>query len=512
MRDYSIRFSATILLCSLLLDGCVSNKVQDTSVVDDMLGPVSTAVTQALEKVCAIDGHPIGSRCAGEPPVNAHRSVIEINPDVLSIAAALDSLERPMGALHGQPILLKANIETGDRMATTAGAHAMQGFRAESDATLVERLRASGAVVFGKANLSEWANFRSNDSVSGWSGLGGQTGHALDAAYNPCGSSSGSAVAVALGLVPLSIGTETDGSIICPASINGIVGIKPTLGLVSRAGIIPLAHSQDTAGPMAKTVTEAALLLSVIAGHDVDDIATKAIPDSALPLDYVLDPAALKGKRIGVLRSFYGSGEYADIERVFDRTLATLRNAGAVLVDPISIETEGMGDAEYTVLLSEFKADLNSYLASRDAPVVSLADVIAYNEAHAEQTMPYFGQDILQLAEATTGLDATAYKEALKLSKQIAITGLLGAFETHGLDALVVPSNGPSWKTDYVDGDGFSVGSSSLAAISGFPSVTVPAGQANGFPLGVSFIGQAWQDGALIELAFAFEQASRARD
>ncbi|MEN7341556.1 MAG: amidase [Pseudomonadota bacterium] len=489
---------AMILACAVGLSACITPaEVRRSAAVD--------ATHTALARICEIDGAPIGSDCP-EPPADPRRAVIEVNPDALKIAEAL-TCSREASPLCGMPIMLKANIDTGDQMTTTAGAHAMAGFRAAEDATLVDRLRKAGVVVVGKTNLSEWANFRSNDSISGWSGLGGQTTHAVDTTRNPCGSSSGSAVAVAIGLVPLAIGTETDGSIVCPSAINGIVGIKPTLGLISRFGVIPIAHSQDTAGPMAKDVKTAALGLAAMAGRDERDAATAAIPDGMLPLAFEFSSDALVGKRIGVLRSFYGSGEVEAVEQAFSSALETLRRAGAVLVDPVTIDTTGMSDAEYTVLLYEFKADLNAYLAERQAPMRSLDEVIAFNVANPEKAMPFFGQDILELASQKGDLDEAAYLTARRVSRSIARDGLDQLFERLGLDAIVAPTNGPAWLTDYENGDSFAVGSSSLAAVSGYPSVTVPVGEADGLPLGMSLIGRAWRDATLVELAFAFERA-----
>ena len=490
---------ATSLALVVMLSACASRPDAVTAVA-------TNATTAALDRICARDGLPVGSACPDGGPSAPRNAVIEVNPDAIAIAQSLDQ-RGSTGRLHGVPILLKANIETGDAMTTTAGAHAMAGFVADRDATLVANLRAAGAVILGKTNLSEWANFRSNESVSGWSGLGGQTHNAIEPARNPCGSSSGSAVAVALGLVTMTVGTETDGSIVCPAAINGIVGIKPTLGLVSRAGIIPLAHSQDTAGPMAANVADAAMLLSAMAGNDPADPATDEIPSGMLPLRYALDENNLQGKRIGVLRSFYGSGKYPAVEAVFSRTLEVLSAAGATLVDPLVIDTADMGDAEYTVLLYEFKHDLNTYLTARGAPVDSLSDVIAFNTANAALTMPYFGQDILIAADAMGSLDDTEYRTALDTSRRIAREGIDAAMQAHGLDALVVPTNGPAWFTDYENGDAFEVGSSSLAAVSGYPSITIPAGKDGVLPLGVSLVGGRWQDAALIEMAFALEQA-----
>ena len=442
------------------------------------------------------------------------RSVIETNPDASSIADALDA-ERagqgPRGPLHGIPVLLKANIDTGDALSTSAGSLALEAHRAPDDAFLVRQLRDAGAVILGKTNLSEWANFRSTRSVSGWSSLGGQTRNPYDTSRNPCGSSSGSGAAVAANLAVLAVGTETDGSIVCPAGVNGVVGIKPTLGLVSRDGIIPIAHSQDTAGPMARTVRDAALMLNAMAAADPQDPASQARPAAITDYAAGLEAATLQGRRIGVLRSYSGAGENPYVESVFAAALETLRTAGAVLVDPIEVDTDGMGDAEYEVLLYEFKADLNAYLQTSAAPLGSIADVIAFNESRADDVMPYFGQEHMILAAEKGTLDDAAYREALATSKDIARTELDGALAEHRLDALVAPTNGPAWKIDYINSDHFSVGSSSLAAVSGYASVTVPAGSARGLPIGVSFIGTAFSEQRLIELAYAFEQATQAR-
>lgn len=444
----------------------------------------------------------------------ALNSIIEINPDALQLADELDR-ERAAGnlrgPLHGIPVVLKANIDTGDDMATSAGSLALRNHRAGDDAFLVAQLRNAGALIMAKTNLSEWANFRSSDSSSGWSSVGGQTHNAYDPLRNPCGSSSGSAVAVAANLTVLAVGTETDGSVICPSSINGIVGIKPTLGLVSRDGIIPIAHSQDTAGPMARTVQDAALMLNVLAARDDADPATEARP-ATLP-DYAanLSADALRGKRIGVLRSYGGAGRNAQVEAILDDSIQRLREGGAEIIDPIDIDTEGMGDAEYGVLLYEFKADLDAYLATAGAAVKSLADVIEFNNSNAADTMPFFGQDILIASQEKGPLSDAAYQQALATSKRIARDGIDNALSEHSLDALIAPSNGPAWLTDHILGDHFSVGSSSFAAVSGYANVTVPAGTVHGLPIGLSFIGGAFSERQLIELAYAFEQASKAR-
>ncbi len=442
------------------------------------------------------------------------RAVLEINPEALAIADALDDERRTAGVrgpLHGIPVLLKANIDTGDGMTTSAGSLALADHRAPDDAFMVARLRDAGAIILGKTNLSEWANFRSTSSSSGWSSVGGQTRNPYQLRRNPCGSSSGSAVAVAASLVAVAVGTETDGSVICPASINGIVGIKPTLGLVSRDGIIPIAHSQDTAGPMARTVRDAAILLAAMAIADPADPASAQ--RSAVVPAYAdnLDPSALRGRRIGVLRTHSGAGNDQRVDDILGQSIARLEAQGAVIVDPIEIETEGLGDAEYEVLLYEFKADLNDYLTASNAPVRSLQGIIEFNSANAERVMPIFGQEILELAEQKGPLTDADYREALTVSKRIAQEGLDNALREHRLDALIAPSNGPAWLTDHVLGDHFSIGSSSLAAVSGFASITVPAGFVSGLPVGVSFIGGAFSERTLIEIAYAFEQSDTIR-
>jgi amidase len=412
------------------------------------------------------------------------RSIIEVNPDARAIAEALDAQDGERGPLHGIPVVLKANVDTGDAMATTAGALAIAGHHASDDAAIAKQLRDAGAVILGKTNLSEWANFRSTRSSSGWSGIGGQVKNPYDTLRNPCGSSSGSGVAISANLAMLAIGTETDGSIVCPSSINGIVGIKPTLGLVSRDGIIPIAHSQDTAGPMARTVRDAALMLNAISAADPSDPAAADRPET-IP-DYTADLTAdgLQGKRIGVIRSYGGAGDNPDVEKTFEGVIEVLKAQGAEIVDPIEIETE---------------------------PMKTLADVIEFNEANADRAMPIFGQEILEMAEAKGPLTDQEYLDALETSKRLARSGIDDTMAEHDLDALIAPTNGPAWMTDHVNGDNFSVGSSSLAAVSGYASVTVPAGFSFDLPLGVSFIGGAFSEHDLIRMAYAFEQASKAR-
>ena len=441
-------------------------------------------------------------------------SIIEVNPDALDIARALDEewqRSGPRGPLHGIPVVLKANIDTADSMSTHAGSLALASHRPSRDAFVVSRLRDAGAVILGKANLSEWANFRSSYSSSGWSSVGGQTRNPYDTARNPCGSSSGSAVAVAANLTVIAVGTETDGSVVCPAGINGVVGIKPTLGLVSRSGIIPIAHSQDTAGPMARTVRDAAILLSAMTGIDADDPASAASPDSVPDYTARLAADGLQGRRIGVLRSYYGAGSNPQVETLFENSIDVLREQGAEITDPVKIDMSGVGDAELEVLYYEFKADLNRYLEQSGAPMKSLAEIIRFNEENADTVMPIFGQDLMLASEAKGPLTEPEYLAALDASGKAARELLTAVFDEHDLDALVAPTNGPAWMTDHVNGDNFQVGSSSFAAVSGFPNITVPAGLVAGLPIGLSFIGRAYTEKELIEMAYAFEQATLAR-
>jgi amidase len=447
------------------------------------------------------------------PAVN---SVIEVNPDAPAIADALDrewKAKGPRGPLHGIPVLVKDNIDTADRMATTAGSLALVGARPLADAFVVRRLRQAGAVLLGKTNLSEWANIRSSTSSSGWSGRGGQTKNPYALDRNPCGSSSGSAVAVAANLCALAVGTETDGSIVSPSSANGIVGIKPTIGLVSRSGIIPIAHSQDTAGPMARTVRDAAVLLGVLAGVDADDKAT-ADPKRQAVADYTksLDANGLRGARIGVARNHFGFHDATDT--VMAEALDALKRAGATLVEVARLLPDGVGDAELTVLLYELKSDLNAYLArlGPKAAVRSLKEVIAFNERHKKQEMPYFGQDQLVKAEAKGPLTSYEYLESLAKCRRLTRTeGIDSVMEQSRLDALVAPTMGPACLTDLVAGDRWLGGSSTAAAVAGYPSVTVPAGFVFGLPVGLSFFGRAWSEPTLLKLAYAFEQATRCR-
>ncbi len=444
-------------------------------------------------------------------------SVIELNPDALTIAQTLDQ-ERAQGKmrgpLHGVPILIKDNIDTADHMTTTAGSLALEGSIPMQDAFLVAQLRQAGAVLLGKTNLSEWANFRSTHSVSGWSSRGGQTRNPYALDRSPCGSSSGSAVGVAANLCAGAVGTETDGSILCPSHTNGIVGIKPTLGLISRTGVIPIAHSQDTAGPMARTVADAALLLGAMAGIDLRDPAM-AESEGHVYDDYAqfLSVDGLKGARIGVARNFFAF--HPGVDKVMEGCLEAIHSLGTELVDPVDIGTgDKLDKSELEVLYYEFKADLNAYLASLGpgASVHSLEEVIAFNNNHRERAMPYFGQERMLKAQEKGPLTDEAYHKALETNHRLARTeGIDATLQKHRLDAILAPSGGPAWLVDYVNGDCGAGGSSSPAAVAGYPSITVPAGQVHGLPVGISFIGTAWSEPVLIRLAYAFEQAAQAR-
>jgi amidase len=468
----------------------------------------ATEVTAAyLERIAGIDD-------AG-PELNA---IIEINPDAVAIAQELDRQFQTSGVtgpLHGIPVVLKANIDTNDAMATTAGSLALADHHATVDAFHVAQLRNAGAVILAKTNLSEWANFRDQASSSGWSSIGGQTKnpHVLD--RNPCGSSSGSGAAVAASLSPLAVGTETNGSIVCPAGVNGIVGIKPTVGTVSRSGIIPIAHSQDTAGPMAKTVTGAALMLESMVAYDEADPGASRHPAPAV---FQPDPDMLRldGKRIGIYRSYYGVGTFPEVDAIFEAATATLASLGATLIDPIeySPPEDDQGNAQYDVLLYEFKADLNAYLASHqvDASRDTLTELIAWNDANAESAMPIFGQSIFLDAEAKGGLDDPEYQAALTANNEALRDVVDALLEENQLDALFIPVNGPAWKTDWIQGDRYSFGgTASLAAITGYPSIVLPGGNVRGLPIAVGFVGEAFSEARLIQMAYAFEQATRAR-
>ncbi len=445
-------------------------------------------------------------------------AVIETNPDALREAAASDANRRRHGSrgpLDGIAVLLKDNVDTADRQHTTAGSYALLGARPAIDAFLVSRLRAAGAVILGKANLSEWANFRSLTSSSGWSGRGGQTNNPYVLDRNPCGSSSGSAVAAAANLATVTIGTETDGSIVCPAGQNNAVGIKPTLGLVSRSGVVPISAQQDTAGPITRNLTDAAAVLSVIQGVDPSDSATGPA-GPYVHRDYLrsLRPDALRGKRIGVWR---GGGDVASVNAVTDATIATLRSLGATVID--NVDLAGLDVAftnEFPALLTEFKHDLNAYLAATPGRhPADLAALIAFDQAHADVEMPFFQQEIFEQAQATTGdLTDPTYRQQRADATGFARSAIDGAIAANHLDALMGPTNGPAWVTNHATGDDFTdfVSASGPGAIAGYPDLTVPAGYVNGvLPVGMSFFGGAWSEPTLIAIGYAFEHATGVR-
>ena len=441
-------------------------------------------------------------------------SVIEMNPEAPAIAEALDKERKAgklRGPLHGIPVLIKDNIDTADRMQTTAGSLALLGSRPTRDSFVAQKLREAGAVILGKTNLSEWANIRSAHSTSGWSGRGGQTRNPYALDRNPCGSSSGSGAAVAANLCVVAVGTETDGSVVCPSSANGIVGIKPTLGLVSRAGIIPIAHSQDTAGPMARTVRDTAILLTALAGADPRDSATTASQGKTADYTQFLNPNGLQGARIGVARKYFGFND--GVDRLMSEVIAAMRRAGAEIVDPADLPSHGkFDDSEFTVLLYELKADLNAYLTARPGAPTSLKEVIDFNEKNKEKEMPYFGQDLFLKAEAKGPLTSKEYTDALeanhRLSQKEGIDAVMDQFK---LDAIMAPTGCPAWVTDLVNGDHAPGGSSNAAAVAGYPDITVPAGFIFGLPVGISFFGRAWSEPTLFKIAYGFEQMTKAR-
>jgi amidase len=448
------------------------------------------------------------------PAVN---SIIELNPDALSIADTLDQerkVKGPRGPMHGVPVLIKDNIDTADRMMTTAGSLALVGSKPVKDSSVAQQLRSAGAVILGKTNLSEWANIRSSHSTSGWSGRGGLTKNPYALDRNPCGSSSGTGAGISANLCAVGIGTETDGSIVCPSSSNGLAGIKPTVGLVSRAGIIPISHSQDGAGPMCRTLRDAATLLGALTGVDPRDSATTASHGKS-STDYTqfCDPNGLKGARLGVARKYFGFSDAVDA--LMEQSLDAMKKQGAILVDPADIETLGKFDgSELLVFLYELKADLNGYLAGLgpNAPVRTLKDIIDFNDRNRQKEMPYFGQDLFLKAEAKGPLTEKEYLDALDKNHQLSrIEGIDATMDKYHLDAIVAPTGGPAWLTDLVNGDHVAGGSSNAAAVAGYPNINVTAGFIAGLPVGISFFGRAWSEPTLIRLAFAFEQATKAR-
>lgn len=448
------------------------------------------------------------------PAVNA---VIEMNPGASAIAEQLDQERKakgPRGPLHGIPVLIKDNIDTADGMMTTAGSLALVGSKPRKDSFVAQRLRAAGAVILGKTNLSEWANIRSSHSTSGWSGRGGQTKNPYALDRNPCGSSSGTGAGISANLAVVGIGTETDGSIVCPSSSNGLVGIKPTVGLVSRSGIIPISHSQDGAGPMCRTVRDAAILLGALTGVDPEDSATAASAGKA-QTDYAqyCDVSGLKGARIGVARKYFGFSDAVDA--LMEQALDVLKKQGATLVDPADIETLGKFDeSELLVLMYELKADLNAYLArlGPGAPVKTLKDIIEFNDRNRQQEMTYFGQDLFLKAEAKGPLTDKEYLDAVAKNRQLAgVDGVDALMSKYQLDAIMAPTGGPAWLTDLINGDHVAGGSSNAAAVARYPNINVTAGFVHGLPVGISFFGRAWSEPTLIKLAYSFEQATKTR-
>ncbi|HEX8796416.1 MAG TPA: amidase [Polyangiaceae bacterium] len=445
----------------------------------------------------------IASRDKGDGGVHA---VILADPQATAHAAALDAQRGKGALLQGADIFVKDNIDTKG-MATTAGSLAMTANVPNDDAFVVQRIRAAQGLVLAKTNLSEWANFRSSTPTSGWSSVGGQTYDGRNTRYDPCGSSSGSAAGVAAGLASAALGTETNGSIVCPASVNGVVGFKPTVGLVSRAGVVPISASQDTVGPITRTVGDAARMLSVIAGSDPNDPATQSIPHGmSLDFEAPLASATLKGKRLGVVTAF---GFGADVMNVFNAALARMQAAGAVIVNPVSLDVSSWDQNELTILLTEFKVGINAYLAAHPEPgqPSTLADLIAYDTAHASTVMPYFGQELFTQAQATTGLSDPKYVSAKQAAQTATRGGIDGALSANNLDALISPTFDTAWVIDYKTGDPATLnGSEGPAAVAGYPHLTMPMGQVNGLPVGISFFGTAWHDAQMLALGYAFEQ------
>jgi amidase len=463
-----------------------------SAAVSQHIGPAQQATAAAIARIQQVD-----------PQIG---SVLALDPTAMDQARAVDA-GNFRGPLAGQPVLIKDNIESAGPLPTTAGSLALVSNVTNRDAPLVARLRSAGAVILGKTNLSEWANIRSSHSISGWSAVGGQTRNPWALDRNPCGSSSGSGAAVAAGLVRFAIGTETDGSVTCPAAVNGIVGLKPTVGLVSRTHIVPISHSQDTAGPMTPSVREAAELLSVIAGSDPADPATAEADKRKTDYAALLDARSLKGKRIGVMRFASGFGTDA----AFETALAILREQGATLVEIKKFDDKAIGPNEFKVLLAELKADLAKYLKGSPAPIPvrSLADVIAFDKAHAHQEIALFGQDVFEQAQKTKGLNDPAYKKARAISFQAAgPNGIDRLLKQYRVVALVGPTMSPSWKIDAVNGDQIAGGGAgTLAAVAGYPHLTVPMGLVKGLPVGLSFIGPKWSEARLLTLGYAYEQA-----
>lgn len=524
-RDFFTRTTlATVGISTLFIQGCDTSKSNKEESLDSKLDFEldEETITSLQEKLSSgkytseqlVELYLQRIESIDKNGLNLH-AIIEINPDALSIASQMDKERKAgksRGALHGIPVLIKDNIDTADKMQTTAGSLAMEGNIASSDAFVVKRLRDAGAVIIGKTNLSEWANFRSTRSSSGWSGRGGQTKNPYILDHNPCGSSAGSGVAVSANLCVVAVGTETDGSIVCPASVNGIVGIKPTVGLVSRSGIIPISKTQDTAGPMARTVKDAAILLGVLAGIDSKDAITNESKGKS-HTDYTqfLDLNALKGKRIGIEKKPQGQNKY--INTLLDQAIAALKQKGATIIEIDYVEKiNALGEAEFEVLQYEFKDGLNNYLATANAKVKSLKEVIDFNIANEDRSMPYFKQETLESSNLKLGLDDKKYQEALQTSYNGSKKILDSVFQEHQLDAICGITMGPSCSIDMIYGDRWGGYSLTMpAAVSGYPHVTVPAGKVYDLPVGLSFFGTAYSEAQLIAIAFAYEQASKHR-
>jgi amidase len=512
MTTNKLRFAVPIILASFLVAAC-SGPPQSV-VAEDRIVEADVADLQSMMESSELSSEALVrtylariDRFDGEL-----NSVIAVNPSAVEQAAALDderAAGKVRGPLHGIPVLLKDNIESSEDIPTTAGSLALEGNITHRDAFLVERLRQAGAVILGKANLSEGANFRSERSSSGWSGVGGQTLNPYDPTRSPCGSSSGSAVAVAANLAALAVGTETNGSVVCPATVNGVVGIKPTVGLVSRTGIVPISHSQDTAGPFGRTLSDAVLLLAAMIGVDENDAVTEIAGEaSEWDLTAHLMEDGLEGKRIGVLRS--ATGYHSEVDKLLEQAIEDMQDAGAVIIDDLAFERpDGLSQAAYDVLLYEFKHDLNRYLASLPDAALSaltLEKLIAFNEDHADSEMPHFGQEIFVKSQARGALSDQEYLDALELVQNASRGGIDGLIAEHELDALVAPTGAPAWKIDLINGDHFMGGSSSYPARAGYPNITVPMGRVRSMPVGLSFIGAALSEPTLIEMAYAFEQ------
>ena len=502
----ALAFPAVAIAAPTSNNECNASDCNATTLLAQLAAGQTTSeaeVQRLLQRIALLDD-------AG-PHLNA---VVHLHGAALDEARQLDTERRNghlRGPLHGVPVLLKANIATADDLPTHAGSLALADFKTRSDAPFVARLRAAGAIILGKTNLSEWANFRSTHSVSGWSSVGGQTRNPYALDRNPCGSSSGTGVGIAAGFAPLGVGTETDGSIVCPAGLNGVVGLKPTVGLIEGAGIIPIAHSQDTAGPMTRTVRDAALLLNVMQAPRTDR--------GSVDYNTALATATLRGKRIGALRDYGGAGSNDAVEAAYTAALQTLREQGATVIEVTlggksraAQAMSGTGDAEFTVLLYEFKHDLEEWLQASGAPADrdTLVELIAWNEAHRAATMPVFDQELFSMAADKGPLTDSAYREALRAGRDATQTRLQELFNAEHLDALVAPTNAPAWKTDAVLSDHVRVSSSQPAAVAGWPSLTLPMAFSDGLPLGLSFIGQPWSEAGLLQLAYAFEQATHA--